>query len=156
MAQYVATILWQRGADEPFRDNRYSRGHQWSFDGGVSIRASSSPHVVPRFSDPSGVDPEEAFVASLSSCHMLTFLYLAAKAGHVVDRYEDTAEGEMAKTEAGRTWVARVTLRPRITWGGPPPDAEASAALHHAAHEECFIANSVRTDIRCEPVDQIT
>ena len=79
MASYTATVLWERGVDEPFTDNRYGRGHTWSFDGGVSFRASSSPHVVPRFSDPSGVDPEEAFIASLSSCRMLTFLYFAAK-----------------------------------------------------------------------------
>ncbi len=145
---YTATIHWQRAADEPFTDNRYGRGHQWSFDGGVSFRASASPHVVGRFADPSGVDPEEAFVASLSSCHMLTFLHLAAKAGHVVDSYDDTAEGVMTKTD-GRVWVSQVTLHPHITWSGPIPKNE--LALHHAAHDECFIANSVKTDVRCEP-----
>jgi organic hydroperoxide reductase OsmC/OhrA len=149
MAHYTATVQWRRGGDEPFSDNRYSRGHQWSFDGGVTFRASSSPHVVPRYSDPTGVDPEEAFIASLSSCHMLTFLHLAAKAGHVVDRYDDTAEGVMAKTAEGRVWVSQVTLRPHVVWGSPPPDDE--HALHHAAHDECFIANSVKTDVRCEP-----
>lgn len=153
MGKYTATIVWERAPDEPFADNRYSRGHSWSFDGGVSFRASSSPHVVPRFSDPSGVDPEEAFVASLSSCHMLTFLYLAAKRGLVVNRYEDVAEGIMAKNELGRMWVSQVTLKPRIDWEGARPAAEVIDQLHHAAHEECFIANSVRTEVRCEPVE---
>ena len=147
MARYTATVEWRRGADEPFTDNRYSRGHQWSFDGGVSFRASASPHVVGQFADPEGVDPEEAFVASLSSCHMLTFLHLAAKAGHRVDSYDDTAEGVMTKTD-GRVWVSTVTLRPHIVWTGT---RDQELALHHAAHEECFIANSVKTDVRCEP-----
>jgi organic hydroperoxide reductase OsmC/OhrA len=149
---YVATVTWERGEGEAFTDNRYGRGHEWSFDGGARLRASSSPHVVPRFSDPAGVDPEEAFVASLASCHMLSFLYVAAKARLVVDRYADTAEGTMEKNDAGRLWVARVTLRPRVTWGeGHTPDRPAEQHLHHLAHEECFIANSVRTDVRCEP-----
>jgi organic hydroperoxide reductase OsmC/OhrA len=152
MSKYTANIRWQRGPEEPFIDNRYARGHQWTFDGGVSFRASSSPHVVPRYSDPSGVDPEEAFVASLSSCHMLTFLYLAAKAGFVVDSYEDTAHGAMAKTPQGRVWVAEVVLRPDIRWSGLAPDPDQIADLHHAAHAECFIANSVKTEVRCEPV----
>ena len=147
MAHYTATVSWRRGAEEPFTDNRYSRGHQWSFDGGVSFRASASPHVVGKFADPAGVDPEEAFVASLSACHMLTFLHLAAKAGHVVDSYDDVAEGVMAKTD-GRVWVSRVTLRPKIRWDG---DVVQEDALHHAAHDDCFIANSVRTEVRCEP-----
>ncbi len=152
MAIYTATIHWQRGAEEPFADNRYSRGHQWSFDGGVSFRASSSPHVVPRFSDPAGVDPEEAFVASLSSCHMLTFLYLAARAGHVIDAYDDTANGEMTKSPEGRLWVSKVTLHPRITWGGIAPTHAEEDDLHHTAHLDCFIANSVRSEIVCEPI----
>ncbi len=151
MATYTATVAWSRGADEPFKDNKYSRGHQWSFDGGVSFRASSSPHVVPRFSDPAGVDPEEAFIASLSSCHMLTFLYLAAKQGLVVDAYVDQAEGVMAKNAKGAQFVSVVTLRPRITWGSDVPDRTAIDELHHRAHEECYIANSVLTDVRCEP-----
>lgn len=150
---YTATIHWHRSPDEAFTDNRYSRGHQWSFDGGVTFRASSSPHVVPRYSDPAGVDPEEAFIAALSSCHMLTFLHLAAKAGLVVEAYDDTAEGVMAKT-GGKVWVSVVTLRPQVRWAATPdaaPDAATEVALHHAAHEECFIANSVKTEIRCEP-----
>jgi organic hydroperoxide reductase OsmC/OhrA len=147
MAKYTATVAWRRGVEEHFTDNRYSRGHQWSFDGGVSFRASASPHVVPRYSDPAGVDPEEAFVAALSSCHMLTFLHLAARAGHVVDSYDDTAEGAMAK-DNGRVWVATVTLRPHVVWSG---NRDQELELHHAAHDECFIANSVKTDVRCEP-----
>lgn len=147
MAKYTATVAWRRGVDEPFTDNRYSRGHQWSFDGGVTFRASSSPHVVPRYSDPAGVDPEEAFIAALSSCHMLTFLHLAAKAGHVVDSYDDTADGVMAK-DGTRVWVSTVTLRPLVVWSGT---RDAELALHHAAHDECFIANSVKTEVRCEP-----
>jgi organic hydroperoxide reductase OsmC/OhrA len=152
MGHYTATVVWERAPGEAFTDNRYGRGHTWSFDGGVSFRASSSPHVVPRYTDPAGVDPEEAFIASLSSCHMLTFLYLAAKRGLVVNRYADAAEGEMAKNEKGRLWVHRVTLRPQIAWEGAAPDAKTCEELHHFAHEECFIANSVRTEVRCEPV----
>ena len=147
MGSYTATISWARAESEVFTDNRYSRGHQWRFDGGVSFRASASPHVVGRFADPAGVDPEEAFVASLSSCHMLTFLHLAAKAGHRVDRYDDTAEGVLAKTD-GLVWVSLVTLRPQVVWTGTRAE---ELALHHAAHDECFIANSVKTDVRCEP-----
>ena len=146
---YTATVQWARQPQESFTDNRYSRGHQWSFDGGVTFRASASPHVVPCYSDPAGVDPEEAFIAALSSCHMLTFLHLAAKAGLVVDAYDDTAEGVMAKT-GGKVWVSVVTLRPWVRWAAAP-EMEAQAALHHAAHEECFIANSVKTEVRCEP-----
>jgi len=153
MASYSATVVWERRPDEPFTDNRYGRGHTWSFDGGVSFRASSSPHVVPRYSDPAGVDPEEAFIASLSSCHMLTFLYLAAKRGLVIDRYEDMAVGVLEKNSEGRLWMSRVTLRPRIGWNGAVPDKPTQEALHHAAHDECFIANSVRTDVRCEPME---
>jgi organic hydroperoxide reductase OsmC/OhrA len=153
MASYTATVSWARGPDEPFTDNRYQRGHQWSFDGGVTVRASASPHVVPKFADPAGVDPEEAFVASLSSCHMLTFLYVAARRGFVVDRYDDTAEGVMGKNDKGRFFVKSVTLRPRIAWGGGKhPSTEELDAMHHAAHDDCFIANSVITEVKVEPV----
>jgi organic hydroperoxide reductase OsmC/OhrA len=153
MATYTATVRWKRGADEAFTDNKYSRGHEWSFDGGVSFRASSSPHVVPRFSDPAGVDPEEAYVASLSSCHMLTFLYVAAKKGFVIDSYEDQATGAMGKNDKGRFWVSTVTLHPKIAFGGTKQPTQAELdQMHHAAHDECFIANSVLTDVRIEPV----
>ena len=153
MGQYTATIEWRRGETEAFTDNRYSRGHQWTFDGGVTFRASASPHVVPRFSDPAGVDPEEAFVASLSSCHMLSFLYVAAKRGFVVDRYSDMATGEMGKNAKGGSFVANVVLRPRVVFSGAkrPTEAEHND-MHRAAHEGCFIANSVVTEVGCEPV----
>ena len=152
MATHTATISWRRGENEPFSDNRYSRGHEWAFDGGARIRASSSPHVVPKFSDPAGVDPEEAFVASLASCHMLVFLYLAAKKGLVVESYTDEPEGKMGKNAKGKFYVSEVTLHPRIVWGGTAPDRELLDQLHHDAHEGCFIANSVLTDVRCKPV----
>jgi organic hydroperoxide reductase OsmC/OhrA len=151
MATYGATVRWARAEAEDFAAGRYSRGHEWRFDGGVAVRASSSPHVVPRWSDPAGVDPEEALVAALASCHMLTFLHLCSKAGHVVEAYEDEAEGIMARREDRRFWIARVTLRPRIRWGSAPPSPEAEDALHQAAHEECFIANSVRSEVVVEP-----
>ena len=154
MAVYTAKVVWERSPGEAFTDNRYGRGHSWSFDGGASVRASSSPHVVPRFSDPAGVDPEEAFIASLSSCHMLTFLYHAARRGLVVNRYEDVAEGRMAMNERGALWVSEVILRPRIEWEGAAPADDLVEELHHAAHDECFIANSVRTDVRCETARQ--
>jgi organic hydroperoxide reductase OsmC/OhrA len=152
MHEYTATILWTRG-DQPFTDNRYSRRHRMLFDGGTEVPGSSSPHVVRApLSDPAAVDPEEAFVASLSSCHMLWFLSLAAKAGLRVDRYEDSAIGLMEKRADGRLWMARVTLRPRVLFSGERgPDAKEFLALHHQAHEECFIANSVRTEVTCEP-----
>jgi organic hydroperoxide reductase OsmC/OhrA len=151
MAAYTATIAWQRLAEEVFTDFKFHRGHDWRFDAGVTVRGTSSPHVVPRYSDSSGVDPEEAFVASLASCHMLTFLYFAARKGFVVDRYEDSAEGEMAKNDKGKTYVKTVKLRPRIAWAGQAPDAATLAALHRSAHEECYIANTVLTEITIEP-----
>jgi organic hydroperoxide reductase OsmC/OhrA len=152
MAEYGATVVWSRG-DARFTDNRYSRAHRWRFDGGTEVPASSSPlHVPLPLSAADAVDPEEAFVASLSSCHMLTFLYLAAKQGLVVDAYEDRAVGVMAKNAAGRLAMTVVTLRPDVTFGGATRPSEAQlAALHHAAHEECNLANSVTTDVRCEP-----
>ena len=151
MAEYGATVVWSRG-DARFSDNRYSRAHSWRFDGGTEVRASSSPlHVPLPLSAADAVDPEEAFVAALSSCHMLTFLYLAAKRGFVVDAYEDRAVGVMAKNAAGRLAMTTVTLRPEVTFVGAAPSDEQLAALHHAAHDECYIANSVTTDVRCEP-----
>ena len=145
--EYKATIRWERGA-QVFTDNKYSRGHVWRFDGGIEVPGSSSPLVVPKFSLAEAVDPEEAFVASLSSCHMLFFLNFAARAGFRVDSYEDTAVGEMAKNEAGKLYVAKVTLAPRIVFSGDKRPSEADiAALHHKSHEECFIANSVKTEI---------
>src|SRR5256885_10667460 len=152
MAEYGATVAWSRG-DARFTDNRYSRAHIWRFDGGTEVPASSSPlHVPLPLSAADAVDPEEAFVAALSSCHMLTFLYLAAKQGLVVDAYEDRAVGVMAKNGAGKLAMTTVTLRPAVTFAGAPrPSDEQVAALHHEAHEGCYIANSVTTDVRCEP-----
>ena len=117
---YTATVQWARQPGEPFTDNHYSRGHRWSFGGGVSFRASSAPNVVPHCSDPAGVEPEEARIAAISSCHMLTFLYLAAKAGRVIDSYDDTAEGKMAQTD-GRVSCVEGRLAPvdPLGWRGP-------------------------------------
>jgi organic hydroperoxide reductase OsmC/OhrA len=144
---YRATVLWRRD-DQPFIDNKYTRGHVWRFDEGVEVPASSSPLVVPNYSVAAAIDPEEAFVASLSSCHMLFFLNFAARAGFRVDSYEDTAVGEIAKNESGKVFVTKVTLTPRIVFSGDKRPSETDiAALHHKSHEECFIANSVKTEI---------
>lgn len=153
MAQYEAEIIWNRG-EQDFLGKRYSRLHLWRFDGGVEIPASSSPHVVPLpMSDASAVDPEEAFIASLSSCHMLTFLAIAAKHKFCVDQYRDKAVGIMEKNAQGKWFVSVVTLKPEIIFSGEPlPTTQEIDAMHHDAHEECFIANSVKTEIRCEPV----
>ena len=154
MATYTAEILWQRGADEPFVDNRYRRRHLLRFDGGVEVPASSSPHVVPLpLSDASAVDPEEAFVASLASCHLLWFLSLAAKEGYCVDRYADAASGVLAKNAEGKLAMTLVTLRPDVAFfGAKRPTRAELDALHHAAHEACFIASSVKSEVRVEPV----
>jgi organic hydroperoxide reductase OsmC/OhrA len=148
MAEHTATVSWSR-FDAAFTDNRYSRAHRWMFDGGATIPASSSPHVVPvPMSDPVGVDPEEAFVASLSSCHMLWFLSIAAQRGFVVDHYEDQAVGTMARDDAGRLAMTRVVLRPDVAFSGAPvPTADDVRAMHEQAHHECYISNSVRTDV---------
>jgi organic hydroperoxide reductase OsmC/OhrA len=148
--RYTADLLWQRRADESFTDQRYSRRHELRFDGGAVLPASSAVSSVPLpWSDPTAVDPEEMLVASIASCHMLWFLSLAAKAGHVVERYRDAAEGVMTKNAAGKLWVSQVTLRPQVNFAeGRGPTAEALDSLHHRAHEECFIANSVRTEVR--------
>src|SRR4030095_6570943 len=136
MSTYTATIRWTRKDDGDFTKGQYSRAHEWSFDGGLTVPASPSPHIVPApWNDPAGVDPEEAFVASLSSCHMLFFVDFARRAGFVLDSYVDEAEGVLDKRSDGKTAMTRVTLRPRITWGGDPPGAAAIADLHHKAHE---------------------
>lgn len=152
MSTYTAEIRWSRG-EQKFTDNRYSRAHTWSFDGGAVVPASSSPQVVPLpMSDATAVDPEEAFIAALASCHMLWFLSLAAKRGYIVDSYADDASGIMAKNAAGQLAMTRVTLRPLVTFGGAQlPDHVALDALHHAAHAQCFIAHSVRSEIAIEP-----
>jgi len=148
---HTARILWESNTGD-FTKNQYSRAHHWSFDGGQTVLASSSPNVVRvPFSDPAGIDPEEAMVAAISSCHMLTFLYYAAKGGFSVQRYEDNAEGLMAKNGDGRFAITRCTLKPLVTFTGKEPTRPELDHLHHLAHEECFIANSVKTEIICEP-----
>jgi len=152
MSRYSARILWSRG-DQVFTDRRYSRAHRLRFDGGVDLPGSSSPQVVPLpWSDAAAVDPEELFVASLSSCHMLWFLDLACRAGWCVDDYDDDAEGRLAKDADGKLAMTEVVLRPAVRVAGERrPDAAEVDRLHHAAHAACFIANSVRTDVRVAP-----
>jgi organic hydroperoxide reductase OsmC/OhrA len=150
MSTYTATIRWNRTGDGDFAKGQYSRAHEWTFDGGAVVAAGPSPHIVPEpWGNPAGVDPEEAFVASLSSCHMLFFVDFARRAGFTLDDYVDEAEGVMEKNAAGRMAML-VTLRPRLRWSGESPGAEQIAELHHEAHEACFIANSVTTEVRIE------
>jgi len=149
--RYKARVTWQRDGAK-FTDNCYSRGHEWSFDGGVTVHASSSPLTVKvPYSVAAAVDPEEALVASTSSCHMLWFLSLAGRQGFVVDRYSDDAFGVMEKNAKGKVAFSRITLRPRIEFAGDKlPSADEIAALHHSAHEECFISNSLKCDVVVE------
>jgi organic hydroperoxide reductase OsmC/OhrA len=153
MSEYTAEVSWQRG-EQDFLNNRYSRRHLIRFDGGAELAGSSSPQVVPLpWSDATAADPEETFVASLSSCHMLWFLSLAAKAGWQVDTYVDNAAGTLARNASGRMAMTLVVLRPRVVFSGARrPDPEELQRLHHHAHESCFIANSVITEVRVEPV----
>lgn len=148
MSDHKATITWKRTSPD-FLKGKYSREHSWTFDGGLTIPASPSPSVVPTpYSNPANVDPEEAYVASISSCHMLTFLYLASKQGFIVDSYTDEAVGTMTKNEKGVSWVSLVTLHPQIIYSGEKLPTQADEEhLHHLAHEQCFIANSVKTEI---------
>ncbi len=147
MSAHGAIIEWKRG-DQPFIDKRYSRAHIWTFDGGAVVRGSSAPASVPLpMSDATAVDPEEAMIASLSSCHMLWFLAFAANAKLTLDSYRDEASGELDKDEAGKRYLARVTLRPVTTFTGRQPDQAELDALHHAAHEHCEMAHSVRATI---------
>ena len=151
MSNHTATIRWQRNAPN-FLKGQYSREHSWTFDGGVTIAASPSPSVVPApWSNPTNVDPEEAFVAAIASCHMLTFLWLASKDGYEIDSYEDQAVGTMTKNHQGVPWVSLVKLQPKIVYGGDKqPQGGEIDRLHHLAHEQCFIANSVKTEIVVE------
>ena len=148
MAEHRATIAWQNRGPS-FAKGQFSREHTWTFDGGVTVPASPSPAVVPApWSSPAAVDPEEAFVAAVASCHMLTFLYVASRQGYVVERYHDTAVGVLTKNERRVPWVSSVVLDPRIVWGGDRrPSHDEEASLHRLAHEQCFIANSVKTTI---------
>jgi organic hydroperoxide reductase OsmC/OhrA len=149
--EYKATIIWRRKPDEDFAKGRYSRAHEISFDGGITLAGSSSPSVVPLpFSREDAVDPEEMFVAALSNCHMLTFLDLARRAGVGVESYEDEAVGVMERIAPQRMAITRVTLRPKIVYGSAAPEKAKLDELHHQAHELCFIANSVKTEITIE------
>ena len=154
MHNYEARVTWTRGANEKFTDNRYSRAHEWAFDCGIALKASSSPSVVPLpLSAADAVDPEEALVASTSSCHMLYFLFFAAKRGFTVERYEDRAVGVLEKNQGGKIFMSRITLRPHVAFSGDKvPSADELAALHHSAHDECFIANSLKSEIVVEPM----
>jgi organic hydroperoxide reductase OsmC/OhrA len=149
MSEHKARLIWKRNGPD-FLKGKYSREHTWTFDGGVTVPASSSPSVVPApYSNANAVDPEEAFVASISSCHMLTYVWLAYREGFTVDSYEDDAVGTMAKNEHGVPWVNQVTLHPKIAYSGTKlPSAADEERLHHHAHEQCFIANSIKTDVK--------
>ncbi|MBK9527373.1 MAG: OsmC family protein [Acidobacteria bacterium] len=149
MSTYIAKITWKSDAPDTFTKNRYTRGHSWEFDGGVTVPASSSPHAVRLpYSIEAAVDPEEALVAAASSCHMLTFLWLAATMGFNIESYEDNAVGEMTSMDDGRQWVSTITLEPQIAWTGDKlPTAEDIARLHHEAHEKCYIANTIQSEI---------
>jgi organic hydroperoxide reductase OsmC/OhrA len=148
MSVHTATVIWRRG-DQPFTDNAYSRGHEWKFDGGATVPASASPDVVPLpMSVAENVDPEEAFVASLASCHMLFFLSIAAKRGYIVDRYTDAAIGNVGKNGDGKLAVTKVVLEPKVSFAGENmPTAEQIRQMHEKSHDLCFIANSVRTEV---------
>ena len=151
--QYISKIIWHRN-EAIFSDNRYSRKHVWQFDGGVEVPASSSPQVVRLpMSDAAAVDPEEAFVASLASCHMLWFLDIAARAGYIIDSYIDDAVGTLAKNSDGKLAMTVVTLKPNVIFSGEKrPSRDDIQRMHHKAHDECFIATSVKSEVRCEPV----
>lgn len=153
MSTHAAIIRWQNTGPD-FLKRQYSREHTWHFDGGAVVPASPSPHVVPApWSNAASVDPEEAFVASVASCHMLWFLHIARDAGFEPASYEDHAEGVMTKNEEGRLWISRVALKPRVIWKGERrPSDDELGQLHHRAHEECFIANSIKTEVVVCPV----
>jgi len=155
MADYTAELRWRRG-EQSFTDKRYSRKHTWRFDGGLEFAGSSAPSSVPEpMSDPAAIDPEEAFVASLSSCHLLWFLAIAAERKFCVDQYRDTPTGTLARNAHGKFAISVVILRPHVTFSGRTlPTRDEIRAMHEAAHEACYIANSVTTDVRCEPVFQ--
>ncbi len=153
MSQHTAIIEWKRG-DQPFSDNKYSRAHDWTFDGGAVVRGSSTPSAMipPPLSDETAVDPEEALVAAVSSCHMMFFLAYARKDGFIVDSYRDAAEGTLGKDERGKISITDIVLRPAVSWSGDKvPDAAQIADLHHRAHEACYIGNSVRSTVTVEP-----
>jgi len=146
---YTAQIIWKCDSPDSFAENQYTRGHIWLFDGGTEVPASSSPHSVRvPFSVEAAVDPEEALVAAASSCHMLSFLWVVSQKGFVAKSYEDNAVGEMTSNDTGKQWISKITLEPRIVWSGDriPTDQEL-AAMHHDAHDICYIANSIKSEI---------
>jgi len=148
MAKHLATIRWYASPGENYAKGQYSRAHSWTFDGGAIVPASASPHIVPMpWADPDAVDPEEAFVASAASCHMLFFLDFARQAGLVVTGYEDEAEGEMHKGSDGKARITRIALCPRIVFAGEEPEQAVIDELHHKSHEACFIANSITAEV---------
>ncbi len=153
MSEHKATVTWTRTSEE-FLQGKFSREHTWAFDGGVTVPASSAPTSVPvPYSNPANVDPEEAFVAAISSCHMLFFLFFASRRGVQVDSYHDDAVGVMTKNEKGRSWISSVTLRPRVIYSGDKlPTAADEEQLHHDAHDHCFVANSAKSEIIVAPV----
>ena len=152
MSEYAVRVSWFRGDREKYIDNKYNRGHNWEFDGGLTVPASSSPHVVPLpYSVEANVDPEEAFVASLSSCHMLFFLSITAKRQFIVDEYIDNAVGVMEKDNHGKISITKVTLRPQVKFSGEKqPTFDQLEKMHHQSHQQCFIANSVKTEVITE------
>jgi len=152
MSEYIARISWRRADNDDFIQAKYSRGHEWSFDGGAVVPASSSPHVVPLpYSVEANVDPEEAFVASLSSCHMLLFLSVAAKRRFIVDEYIDKAVGIMEQDGKARFSITKVILHPKVTFAGDKqPTREQIQKMHHQSHQQCYIANSVKSEVITE------
>ncbi|GEA50911.1 peroxiredoxin [Vibrio inusitatus NBRC 102082] len=152
MSEHSAIVRWRRGETEVFSDNKYSRGHIWEFDGGISVLASASPHVVPLpLSVEENVDPEEAFIAALSSCHMLVFLSVAAKKNYVIESYTDNAVGTLSENEKGKMAVTQVILRPKVVFSGERiPTTKQLEKMHHLSHDNCFIANSVATEVITE------
>lgn len=151
MSEYRALIEWRRETAD-FDYKTYNRAHTLEFDGGIRVPGSAAPgNVPPTAAGAPGVDPEQAFVASLSSCHMLWFLHLASRARLVVDRYVDHASGVLEKNAEGREAMTRVALRPVVTFSGRKPGAAEHAELHGHAHHRCFIANSVKSDVTVEP-----
>ncbi len=149
---YNVKVYWKKKSDEKFTDNKYSRAHKWIFDCGIEFPASSSKHIVPLpMSDESAVDPEEAYIASLSSCHMLWFLSIAARKKYIVESYEDNAEGTLEKDENGKLAMTEVTLKPKVNFIENTPTQNQLEEIHHLAHEECFISNSVKTKVNIVP-----
>lgn len=155
MSEHTARITWHQSGED-FETGKFSRRHTWAFDGGLEVPASPSPGVVPPpMSDPSAVDPEEAFVASVASCHMLTFLFIAYRKKFAVASYEDDAVGSLSKNEDGIPWISRIVLRPRIVFSGErQPSRSELDEMHEAAHRQCFISNSVLTEVEVEPINR--